>query len=170
MRRAKKLPDVNYLREILHYDPDTGDLRWKMKISRKVVVGAIAGTLNKKQNRWQIQIGGVIYKTARIVYYMHTGIEPLGEIDHKNNNPSDNRFDNLRDSTHSQNNMNKKVQSNNTSGFKGVSYHKTRGEFIAYAKLNGKTHYAGWHKTAESAGKAARELREKLHGGFVCHE
>lgn len=170
MIRVNKLPDLEYLRRILDYDPDSGIFRWKEKISRKVVVGKVAGTLNKVQNRFSIQINGKIYKSARLAFYMHHGVEPVGEVDHINMITTDNRACNLRDATHNQNGMNRGKQSNNTSGFKGVSYHSKRGEFIAYAKLNGKMHFAGWHKTAELAAIAAASMREKLHGEFVRHE
>ncbi|UVN00183.1 MAG: zinc-binding loop region of homing endonuclease [Bacteriophage sp.] len=170
MTKAKPLPDLEYLKRILDYDPLTGVFRWKEKVSRKTVVGAIAGTIHKAQKRWQIQINGSIYKSARLAYYMHNGAEPVGEVDHKNMDTLDNRAENLRDASKGQNGMNKGLQANNTSGFKGVSYHKARGEFIAYAKANGKTHFAGWHKTAESAALAAKRARETLHGEFTRHE
>lgn len=170
MRKANQLPDLEYLRRILDYDPDSGIFKWKEKISRKVVVGKVAGTLNKAQNRFSIQINGKIYKSARLAFYMHYGVEPVGEVDHINMITTDNRALNLRDATHSQNGMNKGKQSNNTSGYKGVSYHSKRGEFIAYAKLNGKMHFAGWHKTAELAATAAASMREKLHGEFARNE
>ena len=169
MSKAKPLPDLEYLKRILDYNPDTGVFRWKEKISRKTVVGSVAGTLNKVQNRYSIQINGRLYKSARLAFYMHNGVEPVGEVDHINTISTDNRAQNLRDSTHNQNGMNKGLQSNNTSGFKGVSYHAKRGEFIAYAKVNGKMHFAGWHKTAESASVAAASLRDKLHGEFARH-
>lgn len=170
MSKSKPLPSLEYLKEILDYDPDTGVFRWKKKTSKKTVIGSVAGTMHKQQNRWQIQIDGKIYKSARLAYYMYNGVEPTGEVDHINMITTDNRGENLRDSTHSQNNMNKRRQSNNSTGFKGVSYHKTRGEYLAYAKINGKMHFAGWHKTAESASISARELREKLHKEFHRHE
>ena len=170
MSKAKQLPNLDYLKRILDYDPDTGIFRWKEKISRKVVVGKVAGTLNKVQNRFNIQINGKIYQASRLAFYMYNGVEPVGEVDHENMITTDNRGCNLRDATHNQNGMNKRKQSNNTTGYKGVSFHSKRGEFIAYAKLNGKMHFAGWHKTAESAADAAALMRERLHGEFVRHE
>ena len=100
---------------------------------------------------------------------MHHGRQPEGAVDHIDHDTLNNRADNLRDATMSQNGMNKSMQSNNTSGYKGVSFHVGRGEFIAYAKIDGKMVFGGWHKSAIDAAQSAANLREKLHGEFVYH-
>lgn len=169
MINAKQLPDLSILNHVFDYDPESGVLYWKNPTSKRVRAGCEAGTLHKPSGRLQVQISGSIYKVSRVVFYMHYGRQPKGVVDHVDHDTLNNRPDNLRDATMSQNGMNKSMQSNNTSGYKGVSFHAGRGEFIAYAKVNGKMVFGGWHKSAIDAAYSAANLREKLHGEFVYH-
>lgn len=59
-------------------------------------------------------------------------------IDHINMNKLDNRKENLRTANKAQNSMNRETQSNNTQGFRGISFDKRRSKFRAYIKVNGK--------------------------------
>lgn len=59
-------------------------------------------------------------------------------IDHINRNRLDCRLDNLRFVTHQQNNMNRTIQRNNQSGYKGVSYRRFCGDFVARICINNK--------------------------------
>lgn len=88
-------------------------------------------------------------------------------VDHKNGIRSDNRIENLRCATHSQNNHNMAMVKRNTSGFKGVSFSRARGLWEAKVKLNGVTHHFGRHATAEEANEAAMAGRAILHGEYA---
>ncbi len=89
-------------------------------------------------------------------------------IDHKNRNPLDNRRSNLRFCDKSTNGMNRPAQSNNTSGFKGVSFHKPRGRWRAYITVMKKTRHLGLFDTADDAHKAYIKAAEQLHKEFIC--
>ena len=94
--------------------------------------------------------------------------EPDGKfIDHINMNPLDNRRENLRECTQQQNQCNTNKYSNNTSGFKGVSFHKRDKKFVAHIKLNGKKKHLGYFDTAEKAHEAYKKESLKLHGDFA---
>lgn len=94
---------------------------------------------------------------------------PKGQpTDHKNRNTLDNRRQNLRICTPSQNNCNRKTHSNNASGFKGVSFRRARGKFQAAITLNGKKKYLGLFATAQEASIAYNETAKRLHGEFYC--
>jgi formate-dependent nitrite reductase cytochrome c552 subunit len=87
--------------------------------------------------------------------------------DHKNNNPLDNRRENLRICTNSQNQMNTKVQINNTSGFKGVVWNKIAKKWVAQIKLNNKLKNLGYYINIKDAARAYNAAAIKLHGEFA---
>jgi hypothetical protein len=88
-------------------------------------------------------------------------------VDHINRDTLDNRRVNLRIATKSQNGANAKVRSDNTSGLKGVSFHKGAGKWAAQIHKDGRTLYLGLHATPESAHKAYCEAAAKVHGEFA---
>lgn len=87
------------------------------------------------------------------------------EIDHIHGKKSryDNRKNNLRYATHSQNNQNKGNQSNNTSGVRGVDFFKTVGKWRARISKEGETYNLGYFDEFEDAVKARIEAEEKYH-------
>jgi hypothetical protein len=88
-------------------------------------------------------------------------------VDHIDNDPSNNKLSNLRWSTISENNMNKSTNVRNTSGYKGVSFHKRRNKWQAYIKINGKMIYIGIYADMEDA-KEARQIKAKeLFGEYI---
>lgn len=93
--------------EVLSYNKETGELRWKVQLSNRAPKGSIAGSLNKKENRWRVKIEGELFFSHRVIWLMMTGAWPDFEIDHKNRNSRDNSWDNLRDLTHQDNVFNR---------------------------------------------------------------
>lgn len=89
------------------------------------------------------------------------------ETDHIQGDTLDNRCDKLRSATHSQNMMNRKKQSNNTSGFRGVYYNKQMGKWRARIKNNGTLKDLGTYDSAEQAGKVYADAARELHGEFA---
>ena len=87
-------------------------------------------------------------------------------IDHINRNGLDNRLCNLRFATFSQNNMNKGVQKNNTSGYTGVEWRKNEGKWRARIKINYKSYELGYYSKLSDAVKARKEAEIKLFGEF----
>jgi len=88
-------------------------------------------------------------------------------IDHINGNTLDNRKDNLRICTHSQNLTNVGKKSNNTSGYKGVSWNKSHGKWQSQICVNGKTTYLGHFNDKLKAAKAYDDAALKHHGEFA---
>lgn len=98
--------------------------------------------------------------------YIHRMImsEPPGMvIDHIDGNKLDNRKENLRICTQQQNGWNRGKPSNNTSGFKGVCWHKQTQKWQAI--INHK--HIGYFKTAEKAYEAYVKAAQELHGDFA---
>ena len=89
------------------------------------------------------------------------------EVDHVNGNKLDNRRSNLRHATRSQNEQNKGLIASNTSGYKGVTFHKQTGKWQAVIGANNKSHYLGLHQTAELAHAAYCAEAKRLHGDFM---
>ena len=84
-------------------------------------------------------------------------------IDHKNWDKSDNRKENLRYSTKSQNNINIKRKSNNTTGYTGVTRSKNN-KYLARISFNGRRYNLGTYENIENAIKARHEAEKQLHG------
>jgi hypothetical protein len=169
--------DRTYLQECLQYCPITGNFTWKLQVSNVVKVGAIAGCIDKLGYR-VISLGGFTHKAHRLAFLYMTGKLPK-VVDHINGVKDDNRWENLRVSTHLSNNHNRKKQSNASTNIKGLSYYDTykfKG-FLArisydYKRLSKAFSIAAYGDKA-TAEKAAIEwiitTREELHGDFANH-
>lgn len=92
---------------------------------------------------------------------------PHEQADHINGNGLDNRRENLRLATKSQNNANRRISKNNKSGYKGVSWHKASGKWVAGIKVNGKSINLGGYDTPEQAHKAYCDAAIKYFGEFA---
>lgn len=90
------------------------------------------------------------------------------EVDHRNGNSLDNRRENLRHSTHSENARNRGKQRNNSSGFKGVYWYKRSHKWRAQIQLDGKMRYIGYFNNLVDAARAYDKKARELHGRF-CH-
>lgn len=114
-----------------------------------------------------------IQSTTKGVYpklMMHHLIMPTEKelmIDHINLNKLDNRKENLRMVTMSQNKANCPVRSNNKSGYKGVSYYKRRNKYIAAIKVNYKKIFLGYFTDVVDAAKAYNEAAKKYFGEYA---
>jgi hypothetical protein len=94
--------------------------------------------------------------------------EPEGlDVDHISLNKLDNRRENLRVATRKQNMDNKNKQSNNTSGFKGVSFHKRDQKFVAQISIDGKRKFLGYFATAEAAHECYKQAAIQHNGEFA---
>lgn len=90
-----------------------------------------------------------------------------GNIDHINHDTLDNRRENLRPCTVSQNGANQGVRVNNTSGFKGVSLFKRDQVWQAYINMFGKRRHLGYYATPIEAALAYDRAALEYHGEFA---
>jgi len=103
------------------------------------------------------------------LYVYGEPVPPL--IDHIDGNPHNNRINNLRAATKSQNMVNSGIQKNNTSGFRGVQKAPNqRTGFAAYIRADGRYIHLGTFATIEDAAQARRDAANKLHGEYARHD
>lgn len=170
------------LKEIFTHDNITGNLRYRVKVRGTTRgIGDIAGKINNVGYR-SIGINGREYLEHRLVFLYYNGYIPE-QIDHINLNKLDNRLENLREATFSQNECNKAIRSDNTSGYKGIvkTYRKdilvgyrakvtiTNGKQTTISKhFNVKT-YSSLEQTLQEAVSWVTEVREQIHKDFCNH-
>lgn len=153
-----------HLKSILDYNPETGVFKWKEKCG---------GAFSEKDAGWndngyiRIMIKSKAYLAHRLAWLYVYGTWPEKFLDHINNNPSDNRIVNLREVTNAQNSFNQKRSVGNTSGYKGVSFHKHRQKFQANIKKNYIQYYLGLFDTAKEAHEAYCRKAKELYREFA---
>jgi hypothetical protein len=141
------------LKSLLTYDPDTGEFCWRAATAIRTKVGSVAGTVSNR-GYTRIQIDRRIYLAHRLAWLYTYGEWPKGVVDHINQNKSDNRLNNLRDVSLSVNARNCKLQKNNSSGYKGVSYWTHRRKWAAQIRTEGKNKLLGMFDTPTEAANA----------------
>lgn len=133
------------------------------------------------QFKWGVNKSNQAYYAAhyfekngkRFIYRMHRFILGLKDhklfVDHINGNTLDNRRENLRICTHAENVRNRRIQKNNTSGFRGVVF--TNGHpnkpWRATLRIDKKRFHLGYFATPEAAALAYNEAAMKYHGEFA---
>ena len=152
----------NHLHELFDYNGC--NLIWK--ISRgKAKAGSIAGCLN--QNGYiVIRLNRKDYKAHRLIWLYTYGTWPENEIDHIDQNKSNNSIGNLRDVSRSTNQRNRKKKANNTSGITGVYWNKRILKWGADMFVNGKTTHLG-HFDCKYRAASVRHLAMEIEGGFT---
>lgn len=150
------------LKRLLRYDPSTGVFTWLERPNNRIHIGDVAGQLNKDGYRL-IRIEGQFYMAHRLAWFYLRGVWPSDEIDHRNGSRDDNRFDNLREATHGQNQQNRLANKNNSSGHLGVFFDKRRHRWFAQIRVNCRQVYLGSHDDKDKARDAYRVAKSKLH-------
>lgn len=150
------------LKELLDYNPDTGVWQWLKPTNSAVEAGFIAGTIASDGYR-KIGVGNTYYMSSRLAFFYMTGHWPKGHMDHINRVRSDDRWANLREATVSDNNANRKKQSNNTSGYRGVSWDHWQGKWDV--RVN-RTHI-GWFDSLDDAVIARDQHAQAMQGSFA---
>jgi len=155
------------VRELFYYNPNTGILTNKIQRGSRGKVGIAAGSINMC-GYLKLSINGKFYQNHRIIYLWWHGYTPK-MIDHVDNIKTNNLIDNLRECTISQNGWNSKISSDNTSGVKGVTWHKGVKKWQAQIQFNKKSLYLGVFNNIELAELAVQNKRSEIHGEFCNH-
>jgi len=143
----------NRLKELLTYNENNGLFFWNKDMENSVKKGDFAGYLRGKYRC--IRIDSKNYSSHRLAWLYIYGYFP-DKIDHINGVSDDNRIVNLRDVNYSENNKNKRLGKNNTSGYFGVTWNKTAKKWRAFIKTDGKNKHLGYHVKKEDAIKCRK--------------
>ncbi|AOG25256.1 HNH endonuclease signature motif containing protein [Acidovorax sp. RAC01] len=156
------------LRELLNYDPETGIFTWKVNAGRwgRIKAGTETGSPDLT-GHLRIQVDGTLYYAHRLAWLMQTGAWPLGDVDHMDGVPGNNRWRNLRDVPHQTNAENRrKAHRNKQSGLPmGVSIDKRDGGIRADITVNGRARSLGRFDDPEQAHAAYLKAKRELHSG-----
>lgn len=154
------------LKELLHYNPDTGAFTWisKSHAYSNDCIGNEAGWYR----------GGYLYigidnkqPAAHLLAWLYmTGAMPEDQVDHQNHKKDDNRWSNIRAATNKINGRNLPFPARNTSGFVGVTWRKSDKTWQAAIKVDGKSIYLGRFDKK----KDAIDAREKANLKYGFHE
>ena len=154
------------VKELFEYKD--GDLYWKSRPSNLLHCGMIAGYKNTKDLYWRVMVKGSMQLKHRLTFLYHHGYLP-NFVDHINGNREDNRIENLRPATISENNHNSKIPKHNSSGIKGVSKKEKEKKWTCSLRTNGKLKTIGKFQTKELASEFIELWREMAHGNFARH-
>lgn len=154
------------LLEALSYDPATGLFRWRINPRGRSKPGDIAGTPTTK-GYVSICLDQHQYLGHRLAWFYVHGVWPV-KLDHEDQHKGHNAIHNLREATQSQNMANASKRAHNSSGFKGVIWHKKAGRYMARIKHNYKGIYLGLFDTPEEAYAAYCAKSKELFGEFAA--
>jgi len=153
------------LKELLNYNPDTGEFHWKIATSNAVKVGQIAGSL-RTDGYLSIRADHKPELSHRLAFVYMTGSCPK-LVDHIDGNIANNTWSNLREATFVTNQYNSKIRKDNKTGVKGVYNHGSK--FAARIRHNGKVIFVGSYGTVAEAEFNLKRVREQLHKEFTNH-
>ena len=163
---ARDLPDPEYLRQRLRYDAETGKLFWRAYpampthwLSRYAGMEAFTARRNGYLSG---KIDRTTYTAHRIAWSVYYGEHPAGMIDHIDHDKANNRIENLRIATLHENNRNRSLPRNNTSGTIGVFWHKLAGKWTSFIRDGGRVLYIGSFDSIDDAIAARKDAERKL--------
>lgn len=150
--------DHNTVRRLFDYNKDTGCLTWRVRDRdffasemaqnwhNNMYAGKRAGSVKTDYKGHTFRRVCIFYKVFaehRVIWLYMTGSWPEDQVDHIDQDATNNRWCNLRESSSRQNMKNRPMQSNNMSGVTGVGWNKKRGKWVARVGHNRKLNYLG---------------------------
>ena len=170
---------ADFVRSILHYDADTGQLTWKERPLDHFQHEAAAARWNGRYpgqrvgyrcntGYLSVTIQGQKLLCHRVIWLIVHGHWPADQIDHINGDPADNRLVNLRHVTPQKNQRNRKLSKASTSGVSGVTWCRTRKRWMVRIGASANPTYLGCFKDKDEA-VAARKAGEAALGYHKNH-
>ncbi len=145
-----------HLKDLLHYDPETGVFKWKDTFGWKAKRGTIAGGINGSGYIY-IRLKRKKYRAHRLAWLYTYGKFPEDQIDHINRDKTDNRLVNLRAVSGKENSRNQFIPTNNTSGHIGVSWHTKNNRWRVSVS---KVYYGSFECKSDAIAKAKKVYKE----------
>lgn len=166
------------LKQLLHYSPETGVFTRLITLNSRAVEGTVTkGNVNKITSYCYITLEKQTYMVHSLVILYMEGYYPE-YVDHEDNDPTNNKYKNLRTCTQSQNRANSRIMSNNTSGAKGVTYQdRPVPHYRVGVQMEGKrirkvftiSMFSTKEEAFTQANSYAINLRNTMHGEFANH-
>jgi len=146
-------PLYSELKEDLEYNPDTGLFRWLRYVSPTCSLSWFSG--KPSNGYYTIGYKGKTHKAHRLAWLLVTGDFPTKEIDHIDKDRGNNKWENLRDTSRTINQYNKKKnETKYSSVYPGVRFHKPSKKYTATIRYKRKPYYLGYFLTEKEAYKA----------------
>ncbi len=155
------------LKDAVQYDEDEGLFYWVKPTGKRVQPGQLAGSVNN-HGRYVLGINGCAYLQSRLVWLFVHGSMPVGDIDHIDGDPTNNRLKNLRDVPHQENMKNMPRRLDNKSGHSGICWDKSRGKWRVQIDIDGMKTTIGRFADKENAVNARKEA-ESTYGYHPNH-
>jgi hypothetical protein len=161
-----------YIRSIVSYDQETGEVLWTWSDDPSDPTAPrheVPAHFQGKDGRQFILVMGYPIPVQYVAWIYMTGEWPIKTVDHKDCDPSNNRWKNLREATRSQQlyNTRKRRILIAASKIKGVWFDKARGKWSSQICIDGKRYHLGRFDREEDAAKAYRGAALRLHGDFA---
>lgn len=154
------------LKELLHYDPDSGVFTWRVTVGPRGHAGSVAGSLTQ-EGYWKIQISRSPYQSHRLAVLYMTGEWPEADVDHRDGVRINNAWSNLRLCTRGENQQNLGSQVRvSATGLRGARYCPKMNRpnpYSACISVGRVKHRLGYFPTAEEAHKAYLNAKFHLH-------
>lgn len=160
----KQRHSIEELKSVLEYLPEIGRFRWLVDRTHQVKSGDEAGGFRPDGYR-VLCYKKVGYREHILAWAFCYNEWPALDLDHRDGNPSNNRIDNLRLATKTQNLTHCRVKKSNKLGIKGVIFHQ--GWYRAQITFKRKTTSIGKFTTAEEAHLAYMEKAKEIYGEFA---
>lgn len=157
------------LKRHLDYDPGTGLFTRKISSTPTVQIGDVAGSTCLRSGYRHVYVGGRQYSQHRLAWLYVYGRWPIGDLDHKNRDKADNRIENLREVTESQNIWNSRVRKDNKSGHKGVYWKPGLRQWVVHITYGGKQRYLGIYRSKDDAIAVYLAAAAEHHGDFSIY-
>jgi hypothetical protein len=163
---AEQILTQEYLHHLFDYKD--GHFYWKNLASKysNAKIGNKAGTSKRQNGYLYIRILGKVYLHHRMIFLHQYGYLPK-MLDHIDGIRHNNKIENLRECSFSENGFNKKLTNKNTSGHKNVVWSKQRKKWRVQMRVYGKNLSFGFYDDIELASLVAEEAREKYHKEFA---
>lgn len=155
---------ASYVRSLLSYNPDSGEMRWRKDRHGTAKAGDLAGHISLGYR--VIKMVGRSIKAHRVAWLIQTGEWPPGQVDHRDCDGTNNRWSNLRLASPGENARNRRAHCDNPTSLKGV-YRCKDGRYSASITKNYVQYNLGRFDTAEDAHAAYAAAAVELHGEFA---
>lgn len=162
-----KILDVSHaeLLEMLDYDRKTGVFIWRYRRG-SAAAGKRAGNISKETGRRIIQVAGSFAKASRLAWFYTHGVWPIGEIDHKDCDVSNDSIDNLRECDRHQNAWNMRTFTRTSTGYKGVRESRAGNYEASICFKGNRLHLGTFNDPIKAHGAYVAKARE-LFGEFA---